>query len=201
MLLSAALVPPAGPEWLHEAKLDGFRAQVHVSDGDATIYSRNGLDLTRRFRSLRPMLEAIPVRSAIVDCELVACGNDGMPCFKTLVAVGNKAPGLFLWCFDLLYLNGVRLMPLPLTQRKEMLAEVIALADDEHIQFSADFPDPLALLAAGEKTGLEGVVSKRRDSAYRSGRTRDWLKIKTKTWREANRERFSMLHKKPRVRL
>lgn len=197
MLPTAAKAVPVGPEWLHEAKMDGFRAQVHVDDGEVAVYSRTGVDFTKRFRSLRPTLEAIPVKSAIIDCELFACGSDGMPSFDTLMSLGNRAPALCLWCFDILYLNGVRLMPMPLAQRKSILADVIALADEEHLQFSGDFHDPIALLAAGEKTGLEGIVSKRRDSPYRSGRTNDWLKVKTKSWRQANRDRFKSMRRAP----
>lgn len=62
--------PPRGEEWIHEVKFDGWRAQVHVDDGDATMFSRTGADLTRRFRSLRPALAKIPAQQAIIDCEL-----------------------------------------------------------------------------------------------------------------------------------
>ena len=76
-----------------------------------------------------------------------------------------------------------------LSQRKAMLADVLASADGEHFPFWGDFDDPVKLLGTCHKMGLEGIVSKRRDSAYRSGPTRDWLKIKTATWRAANRDR------------
>ncbi len=108
--------------------------------------------------------------------------------------LGNKAPALCLWAFDLLYLDGVRITPMPLTQRKPILNDLVNLADNERrLQFSGEFADPERLLATGEKTGLEGIVSKRRESAYRSGKTRDWLKIKTVSWRAANRDRWEML--------
>ena len=92
MAPTLARTPPAGPEWLHEVKFDGWRAQLHVENGSATLYSKNGADFTTRFRALRPVLESIPARSAIIDCEL------GMPCFQTLMTLGN-------WCFDLLHLK------------------------------------------------------------------------------------------------
>lgn len=185
---------PEGPGWLHEVKFDGWRAQVHVEQGEATLYSKSGADYTKRFRSLRPLISSIAVKSAIIDCELVACDEAGMPCFKTLMELGNNAP-LCLWCFDLLYLNGVRFMPMPIEQRKAILADVIALADSQHLQFSGDFDDPVKLLETCERMGLEGIVSKRRGSAYRPGPTRDWLKIKTATWRAANAKRFELLKK------
>jgi bifunctional non-homologous end joining protein LigD len=100
-----------------------------------------------------------------------------------------------LWCFDLLSLDGARVMPLPLTQRKAMLADLIAAADDEHLQFSGDFNDPNKLLETCRKMHLEGIVSKRRDSAYRPGPTRDWLRIKTASWRAANRNRWELFQK------
>lgn len=109
--------------------------------------------------------------------------------------LGNKAPALCLWAFDLLYLDGVRITPMPLSQRKDILNDLVNQADDERLQFSGEFADAGRLLAAGETIKLEGVVSKRRDSAYRSGKTRDWLKIKTASWRAADRDRWQMLQK------
>ena len=188
--------PPTGEEWLHEVKFDGFRAQVQIDDGEATILSRNGADLTKRFRALRPALADIPARTAILDCELVACDGSGMPSFRALMDYRHNGAPLCLWAFDLLQLDGVRLMPLPLEERKRRLADLVAAADTEHIQFSGAFPDAVKLLQKCEKMGVEGIVSKRRDSAYRPGPTRDWVKTKTKAWRSANRDRFALIYRK-----
>jgi bifunctional non-homologous end joining protein LigD len=189
-------LPPEGPEWVHEVKFDGWRMQLHVEQGDAAIYSKNGTDYTKRFRALKSTIETIAAKSAIIDCELVACDDSGMPNLRTLMELGNKAPSLCLWCFDLLVLNGVRLMPMPLFQRKAFLADVINATDDEHLQFSGDFSDPVKLLETCHKMGFEGIVSKRRESAYRPGPTRDWLKIKTATWRAAtHRDRWELFDK------
>ena len=119
-----------------------------------------------------------------------------MPCFRTLMELGNKAPGLCLWCFDLLSIHGARITPLSLHQRKAMLAKLVAAVGDEHLQFSGAFSDPIKLLATCQRMNLEGIVSKRRESAYRSGPTRGWLKIKTASWRAANRDRREMFEKK-----
>ena len=189
-------IPPAGPNWLHEVKFDGWRMQLHVEDGTATLYSKNGTDYTDRFRALRDTIESVPAKNAIIDCELVACDDTGMPSFRTLMELGNKAPALCLWCFDLLHLNGEKLTLLPLDQRKALLAGVVSAADDEHLQFSGDFDDPIRLLETCGKMGFEGIVSKRKESAYRSGPTCDWLKIKTATWREANRYRWELFEKR-----
>jgi bifunctional non-homologous end joining protein LigD len=77
MTPTLAKVPPVGEDWIHEVQFDGWRAQVHVEDGEATIFSRTGADLTRRFRALKPVIDAIPATSAIIDCELVACDEAG----------------------------------------------------------------------------------------------------------------------------
>ena len=119
-----------------------------------------------------------------------------MPSFRSLMDLGNKAPALCLWCFDLLSLDGVRITPLPLVERKAMLAKLVAAVSDVHLQFSGEFSDPIKLLATCQKMNLEGIVSKRRESAYRSGPTRDWLKIKTATWRAANRDRWELFEKR-----
>jgi len=195
MAPTLARTPPSGPDWFHEVKFDGWRVQVHLEQREARIYSKGGADYTKRFRALRPTLSSIPVKSAVIDCELVACDERGMPDFRTLMELGGRAP-LCLWCFDLLYLNGVRFMPAPIEQRRAILADIVALGDTQHLQFSGDFDDPIKLLATCERMNLEGIVSKRRGSAYRSGPTDEWLKTKTVTWRASNRNRWEMFQKR-----
>ena len=108
----------------------------------------------------------------------------------------NNAPFCF-WAFDLLHLNGVRITPLAFTDRKKALADVVMATDIEYLQFSDAFMDPITLIETCDGMNLEGIVSKRKDSAYRSGPTKDWLKIKTAAWRAANRDRWEMFGKKP----
>ena len=148
--------------------LDGWRAQVHIEAGAATLYSNNGADITRRFRSLRPALARVPVRSAIIDCELVACDETGMPSFRSLMNLGNKAPALCLWCFDLLSLDGARITPLPLVERRALLGKIVTAASTRHLQFSGEFDDPVALLDTCQRMNS---ISKRKNSAYRPGPT------------------------------
>ena len=107
----------------------------------------------------------------------------------------QQGSGALLWCFDLLYLNGDKLMLMPLDQRKGLLGDVVSQADDEHLQFSGDFDDPIRLLDTCQKMGFEGIVSKRRDPG--SVPARDWLKIKTVTWRAANRDRWELSNSVP----
>jgi ATP-dependent DNA ligase len=191
MAPTMAKIPPTGPGWLHEVKFDGWRIQLHVENGAYTLYSKNGADYTRRFSGLRDVVSQIRVKSAVIDCELVACDDAGMPCFRTLMELGNRAT-LCLVAFDLLYLDGVRLMPVAIEQRKEMLRTLVELVGARQFQLSDTFDDPIALLTKCQDLGFEGIVSKRKGSAYRSGPTRDWLKIKTAAWRLANRSRWEL---------
>jgi bifunctional non-homologous end joining protein LigD len=182
---------PAGDEWLHEVKFDGFRAQVHVEGGNVTIYSRRGADMTRRFRRLKNALVAIPTDSVILDCEIVACDDNGQPDFRALMK-NAKDCDLCLWAFDLLAFDGMQVMDKPLFQRRTALNELLNDADDQRLQFSTAFDDPVKLFEAANRMGLEGIVSKRKTSVYRSGPTRNWIKVKTAAWRDANRNRHEL---------
>lgn len=194
MAPTLANIPPIGDDWLHEVKFDGWRAQLHVNADGYTLYSKNGADYSKRFKQIAYLAKAIPAENAIIDCELVACDDAGLPCFRTLMALGNKAT-LCLVAFDLLHLNGVRLTPVPIEQRKAVLKTLVARAGTPCLQFSDTFEDPAELLDACARMNFEGIVSKRKGSAYRSGPTRDWLKIKTASWRQANRGRWEMFQR------
>jgi ATP-dependent DNA ligase len=74
--------------------------QLHVRENGSALYSKNGTDYTRRSRALKPALVNIRANSAVIDCELVACDDTGMPSFRTLLELGNEAPAICLWCFD-----------------------------------------------------------------------------------------------------
>jgi bifunctional non-homologous end joining protein LigD len=188
--------PPHGSDWLHEVKHDGWRAQLHVDGDRATVYSRNGRDLSRRFRSICNALSELHVRSIIIDVELVACDDTGKPDFRALISGGWH--GVCAWCFDLMHLNGRDLRPLPLDERRDLLRNLLIEADDHALRFSDDFPDPDKLLAAASRMGLEGIVSKRRDQPYRSGPNSGWIKVKTEAWRKVNKDRWEMFEKQRR---
>ena len=113
--------PPSGLDWLHEVKHDGWRAQLHVNGDTATIHSRSGRDLSRRFRSICDALSDLHVAAAIIDAELVACDDTGKPDFRALMAGGRH--GTCAWCFDLMHLNGRDLRPLPLDERLRPVAQ------------------------------------------------------------------------------
>ena len=167
---------PAGNQWLHEVKYDGYRALVATGD-PARIYTRSGLDWTDKFPGLAEAAKSLPA-GALVDGEIVAF-KDGRPDFSTLQeAIGSGGKGLTLFAFDLLAEGGEDLSALPNLTRKERLRTLIAGAE-EAIQFSEH------VLGNGEKLfeamcreGYEGVVSKRTDAPYRGTRTKAWLKTK-----------------------
>lgn len=126
--------PPTGDGWLHEIK---FAASALRS---TTIYSRNGNDLTRRFRRLKSTIASIRVDSAIIDCKLVDCDESGRPDFRALMS-NKRDCDLCLWCFDLLALDGERLTEKPLAKRRALLNEVVNFADDHAVQFSMAFDE------------------------------------------------------------
>ena len=185
--------PPAGSGWLHEVKYDGWRAQLHLVNDAVTIYGKNGGDLTLRFRSIATALAALPFESLILDAELVACDPDGTPNFYAMMR-GAK-DGCCAYCFDLLSLDGHSRLAVPLEERRGLLRRVMRRAPRDTMRLSEAFQDPLELLAVCEKHGLEGIVSKRRDAPYVSGTRGGWVKVKTATWRAANRERYKLFEK------
>jgi bifunctional non-homologous end joining protein LigD len=168
---------PSGGQWLHEIKHDGFRIIARKSNGRVRLYSRPGNDFTRRFPLIVEALERLRSRSCIIDGEAVACDDNGVASFD-LVRHHRANDSVFLYAFDLIELNGDDLRRDPLEVRKTTLASVLAKAGlgirfNEHIE--GDGP---TVFAHACKLGLEGIVSKRKESGYRSGRSPDWLKMK-----------------------
>ena len=180
--------PPTGPQWLHEVKFDGLRAQLHKAGDEVAIFTRKGHDYTKRFPAIRDSLLALPAKSAIIDAEIVVCDSDGKPDFKPYGATRD----LCAWCFDLLQLNSQGLRRRKLIERKAMLRHLLNKADDHTLRFSDTFADPGRLLAAAESQGLEGIVSKLSSQPYRSGKNPGWIKVKCRAWREANKDRWEL---------
>jgi bifunctional non-homologous end joining protein LigD len=178
---------PSGAMWLHEIKHDGFRV-IARKDGDRVrLYSRPGNDMTRRFPLIVDALARLRSRSCIIDGEAVACDDNGVASFDR-IRYRQQDASVFLYGFDLIELNGDDLRRDPLEVRKATLASIVAKAGpgirfNEHIE--GDGP---TVFAHACKMGLEGIVSKRKDSAYRSGRSRDWLKMKNSAAPAVKRE-------------
>ena len=164
--------------WLHEIKHDGFRVIARKDGKRVKLYSRPGNDLTYRFPLIVEALGKLRSRSCIIDGEAVACGEDGIACFDRIRYRRHDA-SVFLYAFDLIELDGEDMRRDPLAVRKATLASLLrraapGLRFNEHL----DQEDGPLVFAHACKMGLEGIVSKRRDSRYRSGRSPDWIKSK-----------------------
>ena len=176
-LPSRADRPPSGPGWVHEIKHDGFRMMVRRGVAGVGLLTRNGHDWTDRYPLIAEAAGALRVRSFLIDGEAVACDGDGMPVFDRL-RYRRQDARVFLFAFDLLELNGQDLRREPLETRKATLASLLrgslpGLRLNEHLAHPGElvFHHACAM-------GLEGIVSKRLGSRYRSGRSKDWLKFK-----------------------
>ena len=166
---------PSGDRWVHEIKFDGYRVQVHLRDAAVKVFTRRGNDWTNRFRKIAADAWHINAGSAIIDGEVVVPSADGTTDFSVLQnELKGRSTKIVMVAFDLLYLNGYDLRKLPLFERKALLKKLI---DGTDIQFSESFEvDGPEMYKHACKTGLEGVVSKVRDSRYASGRGNDWVK-------------------------
>jgi len=166
---------PSGARWIHEIKFDGYRVQVHLANEAVKVFTRRGNDWTKRFRKVADDAWHIKASSAIIDGEVVVPAKDGTTDFSVLQnELKGRSTKIALVAFDLLYLNGRDLRKLPLIDRKAHLKKII---DGTDIQFSESFQiDGPKMYAHACKVGLEGVVSKVRDSVYASGRGNNWVK-------------------------
>jgi ATP-dependent DNA ligase len=187
--------PPRGADWLHEAKFDGWRIQLHKDGNLVRLYTKNGYDCTKHFGGLSSALAAVPARSCIIDGEVTAFDPLGLFDFNALQFRTAADDDIAVWAFDLLFHNGRDVRELPLVERKDLLMVLVMGAGDDRLRLSDGFDDGVELLAAAERMGLEGVVSKRRDGTYRSGPRCGWIKAKTKAWREANKERWRLFER------
>src|SRR6516162_4524027 len=169
---------PSGSQWLHEIKHDGFRIIARKNGERVRLYSRPGNDLTHRFPLIVEALARLRSRSCIINGEAVVRDDNGVASFD-LIRYRRHDDSSFLYAFDLIEQNGDDLRRDPLEVRKAALASIVAKASpgirfNEHME--GDGP---TVFAHACKFGLEGIVSKRKDSTYRSGRSLDWLKMKT----------------------
>jgi len=184
---------PKGGAWLHEPKLDGYRLQIVKERVQVRLHSRGGHDWTRRMPCLAEALQGVPCSSAVLDGELIMHDRRGRPYFNGLsAAIARDAPELTVYVFDLLHRDGADLRPLPLKERRRELANLVGRAKIPCLHLVEAFDDGAALFRWCEVYELEGIVSKRRDSSYKSGECKAWRKVKTSAWREANRERWRL---------
>ncbi len=186
LLCKTATRPPEGDGWAHEVKLDGYRLQLRVAGGDAVLFTRTGLDWTDRFGSIAEAAAALP--DAVLDGEAVVFDKTGATSFSALqVALSNEdTSGVTYGAFDLLSEGGEDLRALPLSERKARLRSLVkALPSGSPIRFVEHIAGSgKSVLASARQLGLEGIISKKLDSPYRSGRHAVWLKSKIRVGHE-----------------
>ena len=173
-------------DWLFEIKWDGYRIEAVVSDGKAKIFTRNGNDGEAYFPNLLTKASWIEAKEAIVDGEVVAIGEDGLPDFSLLQEATGGASTRFVYqAFDLLHHEGRSLLNVPLEDRKQLLRSILRTGD-RRVRFADHIVgEGLAFLEAAKAQGLEGVIAKHRRSLYEPGRrSRQWLKIKIRPEQE-----------------
>jgi bifunctional non-homologous end joining protein LigD len=169
--------PPAGPQWVHEIKHDGYRLIARKQADRVRLFKRRGYDWTDRYPLIRAAVAALRADTAMVDGEAVWCDSDGLAIFDKLHsrAYDHQA---FLYAFDLLELDGEDWRPRPLLERKARLAKLLAKTS-AGIQYSEHLEgDGAAIFAHAGKLGCEGIVSKHREHPYRAGPSKAWLKTK-----------------------
>ncbi|HEV2972993.1 MAG TPA: DNA ligase D [Pirellulales bacterium] len=173
--------PPSGDSWFHEIKFDGYRIICHVAKNRVRFQTRNEQDWTSKLPELAAAVRRLKLRQAIFDGEIVALDERGVSQFQLLQNAFRESPGKIIYhVFDLLFLNGDDLRRLPLAERKELLASLHLPTDRGPLRLTEHVVgDGEAFLAAARHAALEGIISKRRDRPYVSGRTADWLKSKT----------------------
>jgi len=178
--------PPSAEGWIHEIKFDGYRIQMRVLDGKATLKTRKGLDWTAKYPAIAKAAAGLP--DAIIDGEICALDENGAPDFAALQAAlsEGKTDSLVYFAFDLLFDGGEDLRSQPLTDRKARLQRLLTDAGEdarlrfvEHFETGGD-----AVLRSACKLSLEGIVSKRGDAPYVSGRTDSWAKSKCRAGHE-----------------
>ncbi|TPI69428.1 DNA ligase D [Mesorhizobium sp. B2-8-9] len=174
---------PAGEDWLHEVKFDGYRMQAQIAGSEVRLLTRAGLDWTDKFDGpVTAALARLKCRDAIIDGEIVVLADSGVSSFPLLQAdlSARRADRFVYYVFDLMRLDGRDLRREPLVERKQALAELLG-QQPEHsaLRFSDHFHEPgKVMLQHVCRMGLEGVVSKRADAPYRSGRGLSWIKSK-----------------------
>src|SRR4029078_11610919 len=179
--------PPAGEGWCHEIKFDGYRVQLRVEDGEATLKTRKGLDWTGKFGAIAK--EAATLPDLLIDGEIVALDHNGAPNFSSLQAAlsdgGNERP--IFYSVHFLFCGGEDLRSLPLGDRKARLKKLLEARKGkekqiryvEHFESSGD-----AVLQSACELEREGVVSKKLNAPYRSGRSESWTKAKCRAGHE-----------------
>ena len=158
---------PTGDQWTYEIKLDGFRVEAVRTLEDVTLYSRQGKDLTSQFRQIATELEKLPPET-VLDGELVALDGNGVPRFNLLQNYRGGSAQLMYFAFDILVHKGKDVTKLPLSERGTLLRSTVKRSSHVQVAECTDSVEGLERFARERK--LEGIVAKRADSSYVSGR-------------------------------
>jgi bifunctional non-homologous end joining protein LigD len=177
-----AVEPPKGDGWLHEIKLDGYRLMASIENGRVRLLTRSGQDWTDRFPGITKALAGIPAKAAILDGEAIIEDGNGVPSFPALqeaLSQRRQATAAILCAFDLLFFDGYDLRAAGLEDRKSALEPLLGTSKDPHLCYSAHVTgNGQTMIEHACQLGLEGIVCKRRDVPYRSGRHGEWIKVK-----------------------
>ena len=179
---------PTGPEWLHEIKFDGYRIEARLDHGQVQLLTRKRQDWTHRFEPIAKAIGRLPAAAALLDGEIVVEDRRGISDFSLLQTdlKDGRSDRFIYYVFDLLHLEGRNLLDEPLLARKAALAELLKEVDESGaVRYTDNFNEagPVIFRHACEM-GLEGIVSKRRDAAYRSGRSDNFIKTKCRGGQE-----------------
>jgi bifunctional non-homologous end joining protein LigD len=172
---------PAGPNWLHEVKYDGYRIVARKAGEEITLFSRSGLDWTVRFPAIAKALLTLPAESGFLDGEVAFVPPSGITDFKSLQEhIDSPHPAIRYFVFDLLSLDGKDLRKKTLKERRALLGRLMSTKGISNYLVYADYVEGSGpeFFEQACAMGLEGIMSKRADAPYRSGRGKDWLKIK-----------------------
>jgi bifunctional non-homologous end joining protein LigD len=182
MLSTLVKQPFADDNYVFEVKWDGYRIIAHCNEGSVKLQSRGGEDYTKKYPSIVNALKKMNL-NCILDGEIVYINSEGKPDFDSLQRVnGQKAPIVY-YVFDLLWLNGKSVMKQKLTERKEMLRDLVA--ENTTVRYSDHFEDGLELFEHVKQIGLEGIVAKQKESQYiPDDRSKKWLKVTTEKRQE-----------------
>ncbi|MFU0504088.1 ATP-dependent DNA ligase [Pseudaminobacter sp. NGMCC 1.201702] len=170
---------PVGDDWIHEVKYDGYRAQIVKDEAGVRVFTRNGYDWSSKFWPIALEARTLPCTSAIIDGEMIVTDEKGASHFPSLPeAIRTQPSRLVFVAFDILHMDGEDMRGKPLLERRTALWKLVQPADNR-IQYSHHFEGHgPAFFQAVDGMGLEGIVSKKASSRYRSGPTKNWLKIK-----------------------
>jgi bifunctional non-homologous end joining protein LigD len=180
-LATLRAVAPSGAGWAHEIKFDGYRIQARLDHGEVRLLTRKGLDWSEKFPNIAAAVVKLSAHTALIDGEVVVEDAKGISSFSELQAAlkAGERERFIYYVFDLLYLDGRDFTLLPLIERKAELARLIGKAQRGPIRYSEHFEDDgAAVLHHACQLGLEGIVSKRMEAPYRSGRSETFIKTK-----------------------